>query len=323
MPDATAVATALAFVRAINARNPDALAALMTEDHEFIDSGGDAWQGRAVMRKNWQDYFRLFPDYAITLHRVAPHEGRVVLRGASSGALSAYGQEALRRSDGTLPANDELQGPAIWTAQVQATGLVGKLSQWRAYDDTPDNRAALGLKVAATPVVIADYDPAWPDQYESLHAAIALMLGKLAVSIEHIGSTSVPGLAAKPTIDILVGVETLDKADLCVPLLVSLGYTYAPGLEDEMPFRRYFSMAGSGNQPGVHIHLVETSHRFYQRHLDFRDYLRAHAEAAAEYGALKRRLAEQYGDDRGGYTDAKTAFITDIEAKAQKWRQNS
>ncbi|MBN1965351.1 MAG: GrpB family protein, partial [Anaerolineae bacterium] len=249
MSDATAVTAALNFIHAINARSEDTLAALMTDDHEFIDSGGESWRGRAIMRKNWREYFRLFPDYTITLKRVRLHQSRVVLRGVSSGALSAYGQETLRRADGTLPADTDLQGPAIWTALAKGS----KVAQWRVYGDTPEVRAALNLKVAATPIAIVDYDLAWPDHFAAEAARLQRAIGQQARQIEHIGSTSVPGLAAKPTIDIMVGVETLADADRCVPPVVALGYTYAPEHEGEMPYRRYFSRSGT---PNWHIHMV-------------------------------------------------------------------
>ncbi len=132
---------ALAFVAAINSRDPDRLAALMTEDHVFTDMDGQAWQGRETMRQGWVGYYRLFPDYAIEIGQVERRGDLVVLPGRSTGTLSDYGQEALRREDGSLPPADELQGPAIWTARVRGD----RMAEWRVYADTPAARADLGL----------------------------------------------------------------------------------------------------------------------------------------------------------------------------------
>lgn len=165
------------------------------------------------------------------------------------------------------------------------------------------------------PITIADYDPRWPALYEEEKARILAAIGEWLVDIQHVGSTAVPGLAAKPIIDIMPGIRSLTDAQHCIAALEALGYEYVPEYEAELPERRYFRKRATPYSH--HIHMVEATSDFWQRHLLFRDYLRAHPDAAAEYGELKRRLAARIGDDRVGYTEAKTEFIRSIEERAR------
>jgi GrpB-like predicted nucleotidyltransferase (UPF0157 family) len=170
------------------------------------------------------------------------------------------------------------------------------------------------------PVIIADYNPAWPRLFEAERDRIVAALGDKLVAVEHIGSTAAPGLGAKPIIDVMAGVWTLAEANACIRPLEALGYAYFPQHEATMPERRYFDRPGLAHEGGAqsyHVHMVEVGGEFWERHLLFRDYLRRHPETAREYDALKRRLAAQYGQDREGYTDAKSDFIRRIEAKAR------
>ena len=164
------------------------------------------------------------------------------------------------------------------------------------------------------PIILVDYDPNWPTLFEQEKARLIATIGSHIVQIEHIGSTAVPGLAAKPIIDILVGVRQLADATPCVrPLVQELGYQYVPEFEIDIPERRYFRRG----MPRTHqIHLVETDSAFWRRHLAFRDYLRTHPADVDAYAELKQALAIRYRDDRAGYTDAKSHFIQAIEAKA-------
>jgi GrpB-like predicted nucleotidyltransferase (UPF0157 family) len=169
------------------------------------------------------------------------------------------------------------------------------------------------------PVVIADYDPRWPAMYAEESARIQAAIGEWLLSIEHVGSTSVPGLAAKPVVDMMPGLRSLSDAPHIIKPLQKLGYQYFPEHETVMPERRYFALpAGDKHRARrrFHIHAVETTTAFWHRHLAFRDYLRTHPDVAGEYAALKRRLAAEYGTDRVGYTEAKTEFITGTEALA-------
>lgn len=166
-------------------------------------------------------------------------------------------------------------------------------------------------------IVIADYDPVWPAQAAEEIARIRAALGNRLLAIEHVGSTSVPGLAAKPLLDLMGGLQTLDEARACIPHTEALGYRYRPG--DSIPDRVYFNKGPEGARTH-HLYLVELGGEYWVRHMVFRDALRADPALAAEYAALKRRLAAQYGSDTIGYTDAKTDFITAVEAKALRTR---
>ncbi len=156
------------------------------------------------------------------------------------------------------------------------------------------------------PVVIADYDPEWPGTFRNEKKILEETLGENALAIEHIGSTSVEGLAAKPIIDILIGVKSLDEAQICIDRIVKLGYVYHPEYENELPDRRYF------DKPGFHIHMAEKDGNFWKKHVFFRDYLGAHPETKREYEDLKKKLSVEYRNDRGTYTDMKGPFIEGI-----------
>lgn len=166
-------------------------------------------------------------------------------------------------------------------------------------------------------VVIADYDPAWPLLFEQEKALILGAIGSAVTAIEHIGSTSVPGLPAKPIVDIMVGVRALADAPACVEPLARLGYVYRPEFEAVLPDRRYFRKCARDVHTH-HLHMAEVDGAFWRRHLAFRDYLRSHPETAQEYGRLKRGLAARLGDNVDAYTDAKTEFISAVETKAQR-----
>jgi GrpB-like predicted nucleotidyltransferase (UPF0157 family) len=175
-------------------------------------------------------------------------------------------------------------------------------------------RARAGPPIA---VRIVDYDPGWPAMYEAEKKVILQAAGDWLVDIQHLGSTSVPGLAAKPVIDIVAAVTDLDDARNIVDPLAALGYDYVPEYEVEMPMRRYFRKGRRGREGDkYHLHVVEPNSEFWNRHLAFRDYLRAHPEAAHEYAELKRRLADEHGTDVDAYTEAKSEFILGIQEKA-------
>jgi GrpB-like predicted nucleotidyltransferase (UPF0157 family) len=171
----------------------------------------------------------------------------------------------------------------------------------------------------AHPIIITDYDPHWPAKFAEEEARLYKAIGDWVTGIEHIGSTSVPGLAAKPVIDILVGVRALAEADAhCIAPICDLGYEYVPEFESVMPYRRFFRRSTADGLRSHQIHLIEKETDFWQRHLLFRDYLRTHPARAQEYAALKRRLAPQF-TDVNDYADAKTNFIRATEALARQW----
>ena len=191
--------------------------------------------------------------------------------------------------------------------------LVGKLS------DRPNEPSSPSPVVAADPeaLLIVEHDPVWALSYAAAAAELRAVLRPWLLAVEHIGSTAVPGLAAKPVIDIQVGVRSLEESDAIVAALKSLGYEYVPDLEAELPERRYFRR-WSETVRTHQIHLVERGNQeWWDRHLAFRDWLRSHPEDRDAYEVLKRRLARQHPFDLGAYTDGKTGFVQSIERRAR------
>jgi GrpB-like predicted nucleotidyltransferase (UPF0157 family) len=170
---------------------------------------------------------------------------------------------------------------------------------------------------ASDPIIIVDYDPRWPTLYAQERELILKWTGQHLAAIEHIGSTSVPGLGAKPIIDIMAAVRSLSDAASCIEPLARIGYEYVPKHEDVMPERRYFHKGASRGTRLAHLHMVELNSDFWRRHLLFRDFLRAHPSAAEQYYRLKKELALKLGAAREAYTDAKTSFIEDILKRAR------
>ena len=175
--------------------------------------------------------------------------------------------------------------------------------------------------VTRAPVEVFDHDPQWPRIFDREKKLILKALGNKAISIEHIGSTSVPGLGAKPIIDIMVGVRLLSDAKRCIRTLERIGYEYVPELEDLIPERRYFRKGPNKPNKHYHLHMVEYDGELWKNHLLFRDYLRTHPQTASEYFTLKKQLAVKYRLNREGYTDAKASFITSVISKADSERR--
>lgn len=170
-------------------------------------------------------------------------------------------------------------------------------------------------------VEIVEYDPKWPTLYVNEKMKIEATVGHIIIAVEHIGSTAVPGLGAKPTIDIMVAVPRLSDADKCIEPLHNIGYEYQPEHEVSMPERRYFRKGEPPREQHYHLHMVEKGGEFWKQHLAFRDYLRTHTEKAQQYYQLKKKLASKYGADREGYTEAKTQFIESIVKEAMRNRK--
>jgi GrpB-like predicted nucleotidyltransferase (UPF0157 family) len=168
----------------------------------------------------------------------------------------------------------------------------------------------------ATPVVMVNYDPRWPEMYERARQGIVTAGGDEVVAVEHVGSTAVPGLSAKPIIDIMAGVRRLADVERFRPALETAGYVYRPEMEQFIPDRRFFTKSAGGVSV-QHLHVAEYGGEFWLRHLLFRDYLRAHPQIRDAYDRLKRQLAARFRDDRAAYTDAKTEFIQGVVALAR------
>lgn len=160
-------------------------------------------------------------------------------------------------------------------------------------------------------VVIEDYDPRWPQQFETLRLRVANLLNGLAVAIEHVGSTSVPGLAAKPIIDVDVLLKSAADLPAVISALASIGYQHRGDLG--IPGREAFR-APAGGSPH-HLYVCTTGME-YRRHISFRDHLRAHPQDANAYAALKRELGLKFGEDREGYNNAKREFVEGILRKS-------
>jgi GrpB-like predicted nucleotidyltransferase (UPF0157 family) len=176
-------------------------------------------------------------------------------------------------------------------------------------------------------VVIVDYDPTWPGQFEQLAVGLQQQLAGAAISIDHIGSTAVPGLAAKDVIDLQVSVASLAEADQLAPAFQEAGYVAAPYRQDHRPAgdtsdparweKRLWQSPPGARRVNVHVRVAGWPNQRYA--LLFRDYLRAHPRAAAAYAQLKRGLAERFGDDLAAYTDLKDSTCDLIVVAAEDW----
>ena len=163
-------------------------------------------------------------------------------------------------------------------------------------------------------VVITAYDPSWPDIFAGEAEAIRQALGGTLVEVEHVGSTAIPGLSAKPIIDILAGVTALVEAEAKFPTLEALGYDCRG--EKGIPGRLFFRKGAIEFKRTHHLHLVEVGHEQWVSMLAFRDYLRSHPGDAQRYEALKRALAVKFRDNRRAYTNGKADFVQSILEKA-------
>ena len=166
-----------------------------------------------------------------------------------------------------------------------------------------------------TPVEIVAYSADWPQRFAAEREILARVFPPGAFTIEHIGSTAVPGLGAKPIVDILIGAPAIAEIEARIAAMDALGYRYVPEHEAELPHRRFFEKPVRRPRQ-YHVHAVRKDSTFRREHLAFRNALRADTALAAEYLALKRALAARYCSDREGYTDAKAAFIRAVVQRA-------
>lgn len=169
-------------------------------------------------------------------------------------------------------------------------------------------------------VIVVPYSQKWKAMYEKEAEMIAEILGDNCIAVYHIGSTSVPGLAAKPIIDIMPVVKDICKVDECEPAFEKIGYEYLG--EFGIPGRRYLRKGGDERTHQIHI-FEKSNDKDIDRHLAVRDYLRTHEEAAREYGELKKALAEKFPYDIESYCDGKDEFVKGLERKALAWKKRS
>jgi putative glutamine amidotransferase len=285
-------------------------------------------------------------DESQTIHEVSPEPGSrlaAVTKSASLACLSHHHQGIDRLGDGLAVTGrtedglieaierivpDQQDERATWMLGVQwhpeetaehdpaqqslfdALTLLGRLRGARAKPGQAEGRTRS--------YAIHDYDPEWSSRFESEAARIREALGDRAVRVEHVGSTSVPGLAAKPTVDIQVSVPSMIPRSAYTDPLIGLGYRWA--LDPWSEEHEFFSRDEDGER-SFHVHVCNTGSEWERRHIVFRDWLRANPEDAAAYERLKRELAERHPRDTYSYAAAKTEFIQEIMGRETQTAQ--
>jgi GrpB-like predicted nucleotidyltransferase (UPF0157 family) len=190
-------------------------------------------------------------------------------------------------------------------------GLVG-------VKQTPPGDPWATLGANARLVELVSHRPEWATLFRGEAERIVRACGGLVATIEHIGSTAVPGLIAKPILDMMPGIARREDGPATIGPMESLGYVCKG--EHGIPGRLYFEMHRDGLRV-VHAHMFLIGTDDWERHLLFRDYLRDHPNAAREYGKLKLELSERYRNDRPAYTDGKTDFIRSLVERARNARR--
>jgi GrpB-like predicted nucleotidyltransferase (UPF0157 family) len=166
-------------------------------------------------------------------------------------------------------------------------------------------------------VEVVPYSPNWEDLFNREQALLKALFGKSQVSIYHIGSTSVPGLSAKPIIDVLIEAENLELIDLVTEEIENAGYE-SKG-ENGIAGRRFFQKSNENGVRLYHVHAFEKGNPEIERHLVFRDYLRTHPEQAAKYAEVKQQAAARNPYDIEAYMIEKEPIIKELEQQAYKW----
>lgn len=174
----------------------------------------------------------------------------------------------------------------------------------------------IGLKSGH--VKLTPYSPAWALRFHREEQRLRRRIGSARYALEHIGSTAVPGLDAKPIIDIALQIPSLRRLALWIRRLEAAGYEYKG--EYGLPGRHFFT---AGNPVTYHLHLVPRKSRHWERWLLFRDYLRANPAASNQYLTLKQALARRYAANREAYTRSKTPLVATLLEQARKWRKST
>lgn len=174
------------------------------------------------------------------------------------------------------------------------------------------------LAVGGGPVELAEPDPEWPSRFDEIQGRLDRALGQNATRIDHIGSTAIPNIPAKPVIDVQVSVPDLEAEDAYRPQIEGIGW---PMIARE-PEHRFFRPPD--DQPRtVHIHVCQAGSAWERAHLLFRDYLRDHPDRARDYAAMKRQLAATVGHDRPAYSRSKDPFVASVLADAEVWARTT
>jgi len=166
-------------------------------------------------------------------------------------------------------------------------------------------------------VEVVPHDPEWKKKYEKEASIVRSIFKKEILAIHHVGSTAIPGISAKPIIDILVEVNNIEKIDEFNKDMIEQGYI--PKGESGIPNRRLF-IKGSEELRISHIHVFQEEDTEIIRLLNFRDYMIAHPKEAQEYSQLKERLAREFPENIDGYIEGKDAFIKNIDKIAKIWK---
>ena len=256
----------------------------------------------AVLKPDVVFFDELLPEEAIERAFALAREARLLLVMGSS--LEVYPVAALPQE--TLDAGGRV-------------AVVNEASTWVDRDAELVVRARAGEVLAATvtrltPFEVVDPDPGWRLAFEAERERVAAALGETVVEIEHIGSTAVPGLAAKPVVDLLLGLRSLQLEPAQVTAMERLGYEYLG--EYGLPGRLFFRKGGA--QRTHHVHAVEHGGEMWHRHRAFRDYLGAHPDEAAAYDADKRRAAAAAAT-RDEYWEAKQPYVDALFDRAWSW----
>jgi GrpB-like predicted nucleotidyltransferase (UPF0157 family) len=166
------------------------------------------------------------------------------------------------------------------------------------------------------PVLLVDYDPGWADRFREVADALRNALGAAAERIDHVGSTAVPGLIAKPIVDIQISIRAFEPESAYSAPLRMLGFELLPDPGERA--HRFFRRPEERPRR-VNIHVCQSDSSWERRHLLFRDYLRADKDARTAYAQIKQAAAQQYGENRYDYTDVKGPFIRSAETAAERW----
>jgi len=169
------------------------------------------------------------------------------------------------------------------------------------------------------PIAVVPYDPVWPEIFRQLGARLRAELGGVALRIDHVGSTAVPGLAAKPIVDVQISVARLEPLEPFRSPLQAAGFVYRPSTTERT--KRYFREPPG--QRRTHVHVRRAGSFSEQLPLLLRDFLRARPAAARDYGQHKQALAARFAHDRHGYLDAKIPITWEVLRHADQWAQET
>ncbi|MEW4233320.1 GrpB family protein [Bacillus thuringiensis] len=168
-------------------------------------------------------------------------------------------------------------------------------------------------------IIVVPHENHWSEKFQMEAERLKSAMPE-TVKIHHIGSTSVPGLAAKPIIDMIMEVENIERVDRWNERFIELGYIVKG--ENGISGRRFF-IHGTEEKRSYHLHVFEKGNPEIVRHLAFRNYMMAHCEEAEAYATLKKELAEKYTYDGALYTEGKNEFVRNVDEKAKEWRKNN